>query len=257
MRRASDWELRITHEAQLHKQNCFVTLTYGRDKLPPRGSLCHRDYQLFMKRLRKAHATGVRFYMCGEYGPLNQRPHYHACLFGIDFSDRQPGGKSHSGHDTYTSETLDRIWTHGKTTVQDLVPETASYCARYIMTKPLGEAAKTAWTRTDPDTGEIYELQPEYAAMSLKPGIGHDWHAKYHNDVYRHDHVIQRGAQRRPPKYYDRKEHKLRPDRFEQLQYARELQARETAEDSTPDRLAARETVHLAKVSTLSRNLEP
>ena len=35
MRRASDWELRVMHEASLWEENCFVTLTYGRDQLPP------------------------------------------------------------------------------------------------------------------------------------------------------------------------------------------------------------------------------
>ena len=71
MRRASDWTIRVMHEASLHSENCFVTLTYGRDKLPPDGSLEHRDFQLFMKRLRFHAKRPVRFYMCGEYGPLN------------------------------------------------------------------------------------------------------------------------------------------------------------------------------------------
>lgn len=97
MRRASDWSLRVMHEASLHKENCFVTLTYGRDKCPVDGSLLHEDFQKFMKRLRKR-VGRVRFYMCGEYGPLNQRPHYHACLFGVSFSEgRVPMGKSASG----------------------------------------------------------------------------------------------------------------------------------------------------------------
>ena len=106
MRRASDWELRCMHEASLHKENCFITLTYGRGNLPPNSSLEHRDFQLFMKRLRKLRGR-CRFYMCGEYGPLNQRPHYHACLFGVDFrSDRVPQGKSGSGAIFYDSAQL-------------------------------------------------------------------------------------------------------------------------------------------------------
>ena len=87
LRRAQDWELRITHEAAMWPRNCFVTLTYGRDQLPPNGSLCHRDFQLFMKRLRKVFID-ARFYMCGEYGEENGRPHFHACLFNVDFDER-------------------------------------------------------------------------------------------------------------------------------------------------------------------------
>ena len=52
MRRASDWELRVMHEASLYQENCFVTLTYGRDLLPANASLEHRDFQLFLKRVR-------------------------------------------------------------------------------------------------------------------------------------------------------------------------------------------------------------
>lgn len=256
MKRASDWEIRITHEAQLHTANCFVTLTYARNELPQHGSLSHREYQLFMKRLRKAHATGVRFYMCGEYGPETQRPHYHACLFGIDFPDKQPTKKSHSGHQMYESKTLDQLWKHGKATIQDLVPETASYCARYIMTKPLGESAKHAHEHLDTETGEIIKKRPEYAAMSLKPGIGAQWLNLYRNDVYKHDYVIARNIKRRPPKFYDRKQEQHNPAQFEQLQHQRELNARKTYADQTPERLAVRETVHKAKIQTLSRNID-
>ena len=73
------------HEASLWRDNCFVTLTYGRDQLPAFGSLDHRDFQLFMKRVRKYSETPVRFYMSGEYGPQNSRPHYHSS-FSISIS---------------------------------------------------------------------------------------------------------------------------------------------------------------------------
>lgn len=83
LRRANEWALRVMHEAKLHPANCFVTLTYRDEDLPENGSLRHRDFQLFMKRLRKR--ADVRFYMCGEYGEQKLRPHYHACLFGVDY----------------------------------------------------------------------------------------------------------------------------------------------------------------------------
>ena len=96
--RADGWRLRIMHEATQWPENCFVTLTYGRDCVPANGSLEHRDFQLFLKRVRKSLAVPVRYFMCGEYGPKNGRPHYHACLFNVSFrSDRVPAGKSASG----------------------------------------------------------------------------------------------------------------------------------------------------------------
>ena len=169
MRRASDWAMRVMHESQLWPENCFVTLTYARDALPPDASLCHEDFQLFMKRVRKHFGRSVRFYMCGEYGPLNQRPHYHACLFNADFRDRIPAGKSESGELFYESDVLSKLWKHGRASVQDLTRQTASYTARYIMTKILGREAEAHYG----------VRRPEYNAMSLKPGIGAEWYRRY------------------------------------------------------------------------------
>ena len=253
MRRASDWALRVMHEASLWDENCFVTLTYGRDKLPPLGSLDHRDFQLFMKRVRKSHGR-VRFYMCGEYGPLNQRPHYHACLFNVGFrADRVPAGKSASGMAFYDSAELAKLWTHGRVSVEDLTPETASYCARYIMKKALGENAKTAYSCVD-DDGVIEHKRPEYAAMSLKPGIGAGWFQKFGGDVFPHDFVVADGVKRQVPKYYDLLFKRSKDVRLDQVEHARQLRAVAAAPDQTDERRLVRETVHLARVSTLSRD---
>ena len=50
----------------MHKENCFVTLTYNDDNLPPDLSLDKRAFQLFMKRLRKRVKVPIRFFACGE-----------------------------------------------------------------------------------------------------------------------------------------------------------------------------------------------
>lgn len=249
MRRASDWSLRVMHESTLWPRNCFVTLTYGRDKLPADGSLEHRDFQLFMKRLRKHAGVPIRYYMCGEYGPLNSRPHYHACLFNVDFqSDSVPSGKSASGAVFFDSPTLSRLWGHGIVSVQPLTKETSSYCARYIMKKVLGPGAQAAYVTDD---GVI--RRREYAAMSLKPGIGAEWYKKYVSDVHRHDYVIVDGAKVSVPKYYDKLFKRSGDVWMDTLEYRRELKARAAVVDNTDERRAVREVVHLARVSTLNR----
>lgn len=255
MRRASDWALRVMHEAQQWESSCFVTLTYGNGNLPSDSSLDHRDFQLFCKRLRKAAKNKtVRFYMCGEYGPLNARPHYHACLFNVDFADRVPSGKSASGELFYESAELTKLWGLGRCSVQDLTPETASYCARYIMKKALGEDAKTAYANVD-DDGVIVQRRPEYAAMSLKPGIGAGWFAKYKRDVFPHDFVIDKGVKRSVPKYYDKLAKRADLPCLDDVEYARQVAARDAIADQTDERRRDREIVHLARVSTLNRNL--
>lgn len=254
MRRASDWTLRCMHEASLHKTNCFVTLTYARDRLPPGASLDHRDYQLFLKRLRKQfHPHKVRYYMCGEYGPLNLRPHFHANLFGINFSDRIPAGKSASGAVYYSSPTLDKLWGLGRASVQDLTAETAGYCARYIMKKQLGRDSEKHYESVDAD-GVLTRRKPEYAAMSLRPGIGHGWFKKFGGDVYPHDFVIAGGSKKRPPAYYDKLLKRSDQAKLEEVQFARELRGRAAHADNTDERRRVRDQVHQARVATLKRN---
>jgi len=243
------------HEAAQWPVNCFVTLTYGTGNLPPLASLSHRDFQLFVKRMRK-HWRGkvVRFYMCGEYGPLNQRPHYHACLFNADFEDRVPSGRSASGEVYYESELLSRLWGLGRCSVQDLTPETAGYCARYIMKKALGENAKTAYMHVD-EEGVISQRRPEYAAMSLKPGIGAAWFEKYRRDVFPHDFVVADGVKRPVPKYYDKLAKRAKLEEWDAIEFARYNRAVAAAPDNTDVRRQVREAVHLAKVTNLKRDL--
>ncbi|AXH71839.1 MAG: replication initiator protein [Microviridae sp.] len=253
MRRASDWELRVMHEASMWEQNCFVTLTYGRDCLPENGSLDYRDFQLFMKRLRDSfRGRRIRFYMCGEYGEAGGRPHYHACLFNVDFDDKVPAGKSKGGEVYYDSKRLSRLWGHGIVSVQPLVRETAGYCARYIMKKALGEAAKTAHEFTTAD-GEILQRKSEFAVMSLRPGIGAGWFERFAGDVFPLDSVVADGVKRPVPKYYDRLAKRKKFDR-DALEFAREQRAKAHAADNTVERRAVREKVHLAKVRDLKRD---
>lgn len=266
-RRASDWEMRVMHEASCWASNCFVTLTYAPGNLPPHGSLDHRDFQLFMKRLRKARSyrcpeTGklivvrIRFYMCGEYGEARLRPHYHACLFNVDFPDRVPCGKSDSGFQLFESAELTRLWGLGRAVVQDLVPATAAYCARYVMKKVLGKDSEYAYSSLCPDTGELVSRRPEYAAMSLKPGIGFDWVSKFGRVLHAADYIVSDGVKRRFPKYYDSKLKDMQPEVAEAVAYARELRGRAAFADNTPERLAVREEVQKARLRSFKRTLK-
>lgn len=255
LKRARDWSLRITHESTLYEDNCFVTLTYGRDKLPPAGSLCYRDFQLFMKRLRKANpGRRIRFFMCGEYGPLNLRPHYHACLFNINFTDRVVSGESASGAVYFDSAILSDLWSHGRVSVQDLNRSAAAYCARYIVDKITGDAAKAYYSSVDSD-GVINERVPEFCHCSLKPGIGADWFRKFGSDVYPHDFVVADGDKFPPPKYYDKLKKRIDPSDvvLDRIEFARQSRAMAAHADNTDERLRVREIVHRARVANQKR----
>jgi len=253
LERSRQWATRCIHEAKSHDLNSFITLTYDSEHLPPSGSLHYPDFQRFMKRLRKRLGK-VRFYMCGEYGEDLSRPHYHACLFGTDFSHDRKLWKTTDGNKLYRSDTLEELWPFGFSIIAELNFETAAYTARYVMKKVTGHQADDHYRRIDPDTGEVYELDPEFNKMSLKPGIGGDFIDKYMTDVYPHDYLIVNGQKAKPPRYYDRKFEKFDPDSFDQLKADREYSAAKQAFDNTRERLHTKEIVANSRLSYLKRN---
>lgn len=196
--RTRSWAIRCVHEASLHNANSFVTLTYGHD-LPVTDTdlptLRKRDITLFFKKLRNHIDKKVRYLICGEYGDKKGRPHYHACIFGYDFPDRQYY-KTVSGIAYYTSPLLSVIWPHGFNTVGDVNFTSASYVASYCIKRVTGGAAKDHYQ----------DRVPEFAQMSRRPGLGADWIKKYGKEVYQND-MLRLSTKKYPlrmPKYYDR-----------------------------------------------------
>jgi hypothetical protein len=258
LERSRQWAVRCMHEASLHENNCFITLTFSSESLASRENpytLDVRDYQLFMKRLRKRFGDGIRFFHCGEYGETYGRPHYHACIFGFDFPDKQLF-RIVNGHRLYTSKALAELWPFGFSTIGDVTFESAAYVARYIMKKITGDNAELHYLKIDDETGECWDRKPEYTTMSRRPGIGRDWYDKYRDDVYPHDFVVVNGKKTRPPKYYDKLEAVERPYDFEEVLYKRELDALKHLDNNTPERLETRETVLLTKLKKLPRDVD-
>jgi len=256
LERSRQWAMRCLHEAKLHANNCFITLTYSDEHLPNDRSLHYRDFQLFMKKLRKKFGSNIRFYMCGEYGEKFDRPHFHACIFGFDFPDRKYWKQTGSGSKLYRSEELEKLWKYGFSSIGDVNFESAAYVARYIMKKVTGQGKHDQHYKfTDLSTGEVLEKKPEFNKMSLKPGIGYEWFKKFRSDVYPHDYVIINGRKVRPPKYYDLKYSKESPFEWEEVQQKRIDTAKANFEDNTDERLLVKETITKARVKMLKREL--
>ena len=124
LERSRQWAMRCFHEASLHDRNCFITLTYNDKFLPKDRSLYYPHFQKFMKRLRKKFGDGIKFYMCGEYGDQFGRPHFHACIFNHDFSDKvfwkyssasNKFGRKGAQIPLYRSNDLEELWSCPKT----------------------------------------------------------------------------------------------------------------------------------------------
>lgn len=214
---------RIMLEAMAHEHNCFVTLTYNDEHLPPLGNVSKDELDKWIKRFRKAYKQKIRVFGVGEYGEESYRPHYHLILFGVPA----------------TQETLDLItktWTDpetkkskGHVMVGTCTDDSIQYCAGYIVKKLTG---RNDWI--------LSQLAPEFTTQSRMPGLGFATLQKLASilncriddiiasfgDV---PHFLQYGSKQRPldrySKNYLRKFLDVEKPIFEETTYYKEMQA--------------------------------
>jgi len=200
------------HEAQMHKGNSFITLTYAPEHLPEDYSIHKTELQKFIKRLRKNTGKELRYFACGEYGDSKGRPHYHAIIFGYDFPDRYIHTKTKNGDILYRSPMLEKCWKYGHSLIGEVTFQSAAYVARYVMKKRKGKPdevdPKTGKTNAEyymlqnDETGEVTTIEPEFCLMSRRPGLGKTWLDKYKSDTNK-DYITMNGNKMSLPKYYD------------------------------------------------------
>ncbi len=259
------WATRCMNEAQTHEENCFITLTYDEAHLPADYSLSVEDLQKFFKRFRKdIQPKKIRYFGAGEYGDESWRPHYHAIIFGYDFSiDRYPVKPVGSDNQYYISPQLSKIWPLGNHIITDFCFDTAAYVARYCVKKINGDKADDHYHRTIIDwnefTGEIYDfrevdLLPEFALMSRRPGIGYEWYSRYKSDCYPSDYLVVDERKVPIPKYYDKLLEEENKFIFASQKAKRKIQSIMDYENSTLERLSVREHCKQEQVKTLKRN---
>jgi len=115
------------------------------------------------------------------------------------------------------------------------------------------DKTNAAYANTDSDTGEITYRTPEFSRMSLKPGIGAPWFAKYGSDVTNQDVAIHEGQQTKPPRYYDVLHKRTDPASWASTKGAREDAVVYTPEDGY-QRLNTKEEHQHLRIKSLTRN---
>ncbi len=264
------WAMRIVHEASLHVDqfgNCFVTFTYrGKAEcsleqlakgqyVPDDYSLNKKHFQKFIRRLRKHFPQHIRYFHCGEYGDVNLRPHYHACLFNCSFDDMVVE-KTEQGITTYSSATLQKLWPYGFCTIGELNYDTAAYTAGYILKKINGQQAMEEYLRSD-EYGVAYWVVAPYVTMSLKPGIGAKFYEEFKDDFFPSDEspVPGKGIINKVPRYYETILAAENPQLLEVVKALRQEFIKAHGADFTPERLRAKYECQKARQSRKQRTL--
>lgn len=204
-KRVNDWVFRMQKEEERSSSSYFVTLTYDTTTVPisPNGfmTLSKRDCQLFMKRLRKLQPdVKIKYYLVGEYGSQNKRPHYHAIIFNIIKTD-------------YIVE----AWQLGSVHIGAVSGASIGYTCKYI-DKP----ARIPEHRND-------DRQKEFSLMSK--GMGENYLTpamrRYHlADLNRNYVILDGGVKSSLPKYY-RDKIFSDADKEKQREFIRKLKEKE------------------------------
>jgi len=219
LERTRTWAIRCMHEAALHEQNIFTTITYDEEHLPYGETLVRSDLQKFIKRLRKK-VPNLRIFYCGEYGDTTDRPHYHALLFNYRPNDAEKMAER-NGKDIFRSDKLDKTWGMGHINFGNVEFQSAAYVAGYVTKKITGPDQEEHYQWIDDATGQIIDRTPPFQGSSKNPAIGHDWLVRWMEDVYSKDQIIIEGKAMRPPRYYDKMCEKYRPDLWRQVKIKR------------------------------------
>lgn len=250
------WAIRCMKEASLHQDNCFITITYD-DKFLPKKGLCKKDIQDFLKNLRRqigyhnlaCSETGLRYFLCGEYGSKTCRAHYHAILFGFHPRDLVEVGYN-NGYTVYISPFLTNVWGKGNVIVGESVSfESCAYIARYIM--------KQYEKKGDSSYDEFYKIfNKDFILCSRRPAVGYQFFENNQREIERLDKVLIRpGVVALPPRYFSRKLKEINPEKYEEIKQRRIDNAPDETLERCMKRLHAAAVAKEKQIQSLKRGL--
>lgn len=235
------------HEASMHEDNAFITLTFDEEHLPKNGSIDPVHLQNFFRRQReKIWPNKISYFACGEYGEQLGRPHYHAIIFGHGYPDKVPlDTKSEGEHTLYKSESLSDTWPYGLHSIGNVTLESAGYVARYSLKKITGEHAE------DHYLGK----KPEFLLSSKKPAIGKRWFETYKQDCLK-GYLTLKGQKHALPKYYEKLWERENDGKYDLYKQNRAQNIDPIDPENCGDRLRVKEQIKIIRTKTLKRSLK-
>lgn len=266
-----EWALRLVAESKTCEHAYMLTLTYDDDHLPmimPNKdfpvevpTLWTRDqFKDWMKNFRRQveyhyGITGLRFFMCAEYGSKFHRPHYHVILFNFPFPDLVKWKVTKAGSQLYRSPFLEKVWKYGFSSVGEVNPECCAYVARYVLKKQKNPF--------------FYDGRvQEWTNMSRSDAIGREYYELHKNEIFKTDSMPIKFSHKnvltlKPPSYYDKLYDLEYPEKMKEIKETRQTVARASlvdkceATDMSLDQIREiLERSKLEKVSRLHRGFE-
>lgn len=233
--KSRQWADRMMLELDHSKVAVFLTLTYDDERLPlsmtENPTLRKKHLQDFLKRLRYYYPSKeIRYYAAGEYGDTTGRPHYHAIVFGLDvsdFGDAELYKVNEYAQPLFISDHLaSDIWQFGNCLIGPVSWQTCAYVSRYCMKKLNGEYAHYVY--------DEFDLEPEFALMSRRPGIAGYFPAD-HPDTWQQrrqyisdPHGVRNITRVELPNYLLKQLEAVNPDLYKQIK----LQKMQCADDA-------------------------
>ena len=248
---ARTWAIRCVHEAQMHENNSFITLTYEDEKLES-DKLIYEHWQKFAKKLRDKLWREIRpnewtsmtksekqnwkeenkdliekkkigIFVTGEYGDKRKRPHWHAIIFNWWPKDAKESRTNELKQKCYESKELEELWGKGRCEIGTVTFESAGYVARYA-TKKLTHGKD-----------DEHEYKP-ISKKSSKHAIGKKWLETNYKDIFNYGKVIMKdGKTGSVPRYYLKWLEKNKPEEWKryvtQVQPEREKRAKTKEEE--------------------------
>lgn len=195
--KAREWGFRAFAESLSFKNNCiFLSLTFDDENLiyGSKGfaTLDKAVLQTFWKDFRY-YVCKCRYLACGEYGDDTHRPHFHAIVYGVNldnpvFTDLfySPRKKAFIGKC--------KAWKYGEVCIGDVTIGSCQYCAKYVVKRKTGKSGKAYY--------EKYGIQPEFATMSRRPGLGLQYLYDNFNLIKSRGYLMIKGHKIPIPRYY-------------------------------------------------------
>lgn len=176
--KAREYTTRFIKEATYYKYKIFATLTYDNENITKDYGLDKKEIVKYLKRVQKTakkNKIEYKYYLTGEYGDLESRPHYHIAIV----SDNKK-----------IADIFKEKWNKGITEFEECDVKAIHYVIGYVDKKVLGY--------------DNYGKR-EAPFRKFSRGLGLKWLIDNKEQVAKEKHTWSKGYKVGLPKYYKNK----------------------------------------------------